>query len=98
VVIGVYRIEGLLSEVFVKKVEGLPQEAELTLDDDLLTIEAAAKKLHLHPGSLYRHIKAETLPIPYYRLSNRKILLNPVDILNWIKTRKTPAGKRRGEI
>ena len=68
-----------------------------TVRGKLISIEAASKKTGLSKDWFYTHMKNGTLPFPWFMLTVGKRLMDSMDIEDWLKQCKVPAGSMPGD-
>jgi excisionase family DNA binding protein len=81
--------------VEVKKNKADPQQ-DRPVRGQLLTVNEAAKQIHVGLTTLYNSI--HTGEIPFFRPPRGKILLDTADLDDWLRMSKVPAGTVPGNI
>ena len=71
-------------------------QQEKPVRGQLLTVEEAAKYIHLGKATLYECIHNGS--IPFFRPPRGKILLDTSDLNDWLRTSRVPAGTVPGNI
>jgi len=75
----------------------MPQE-EKPVRGKLLTIEEASEKTGLSKEWLYKRMQSGTLPFSWFMPSPGKRLIDSVDIEEWQRKTKIPAGVMPGNV
>ena len=69
-----------------------------TVRGKLIPLSKAEEMYPLGRNWFYRHMRAGTLPFPWYQLSVGKRLVDTADIEDWIELKRVPAGSMPGDI
>jgi excisionase family DNA binding protein len=81
----------------MRKSSAVPQE-EKPVRGKLLTMEEAAEAIGMSKEWIYKHMKKGTLPFPYFVPCPGKRLIDSMDIQDWQRITKIPAGATSGNI
>ena len=61
------------------------------MDREFLSVNASSQRFHIAAATLRRAIRAGELPA--YRPGERTVLLDPVEVIDWLKSQRVQSAK-----